>query len=72
MTNTLELRKLISEKGIKYIHIAEKLGITSYSLQLKIENKNEFKQSEIGKFCDVLNIESLEEKERLFFAKDVD
>lgn len=72
MTNTQELRKIISEKGIKYIHIAEKLGLTSYGLQLKIENKNEFKQSEVGKFCEILNITSLKEKEKLFFAKEVD
>jgi hypothetical protein len=72
MTNTQELRKIITEKGLKYITIASKLGISTYGLQLKIDNKNEFKQGEIVQLCKLLDIKTLKEKEKIFFDKEVD
>ena len=72
MTNTIELKKLISESGIKKNHIAKRLGLTHYGLQLKIEGKNEFKQKEIQELCKILNIDSLKKKDEIFFASEVD
>lgn len=72
MTNTIAVKKRISEKGLKLQYIAEMLGISRYSLSLKLENKNEFKTSEVTALCNVLEIKSLKEKEALFFAKEVD
>lgn len=68
MTDSKKLRELISANGLKLSFIAEKLGITPYSLQLKIDNKRQFKSEEIQRCCEVLNIKSLEAKEEIFFA----
>lgn len=67
MTNTKMLREIIKNRGIKLKYIAECLEISTYGLQLKIENKKEFKASEINKICTILNITSLKEKEEIFF-----
>lgn len=39
---------------------------------MKIDNRTEFKSSEIATLCEILNVESLEQKEKLFFAQKVD
>lgn len=72
MTNTKLLNDKIKASGLKKKYIADQLGITYYALQLKIENKNEFKSREILIMCKLLNITSLKEKEEYFFAKKVD
>lgn len=67
MTNTKTLKELIVQSGLKCIYIAEQLGISRYSLQKKIENKSEFKVSEVNALCNLLKINSLEQKEEIFF-----
>lgn len=69
MTNSKLLRELIDEKGFKLKYVAEKLGLSPYGLQLKIDNKQEFKTSEIAVLCDILEITSLKKKEEIFFAQ---
>lgn len=68
MTNTKLLNKKIVESGLKRKFIAEKLGLSTYGLQRKIENISEFKASEISTLCDVLDIKIVTEKEKIFFA----
>lgn len=68
MTNSKLLRALIDEKGFKLKYVAEKLGLSPYGLQLKIDNKQEFKTSEVAVLCDILEITSLKKKEEIFFA----
>lgn len=72
MTDTQELLKIIEKSGLRKGFIAEKLGLTTYGLQKKVENKSQFKAEEIKTLCEVLKITSLEEKEKIFFADDVD
>lgn len=72
MTNTEEVKKIILEKGLKLQYVAQILGITRYSLSKKLENKNEFKASEITALCKLLCIASLKERDRLFFVERVD
>lgn len=72
VTDTKELLKVIEKSGLRKGFIAEKLGITTYGFQKKVENKTQFKAGEIKILCDLLSIESLEEKERIFFATEVD
>lgn len=72
MTNSKALRNLIARQGFKLKYIADSLGLSPYGLQLKLNNKNEFKTSEITAICELLHIESLEEKEQIFFAKESD
>ena len=67
MTDTKALRERIEEKGLKLKAIAEKLGITPYCLQRKIENENEFKVSEVDKLSVMLGL-TLEETRAIFFA----
>lgn len=72
MTNTKRLIELIEKKGLKLKFVAEYLGLSSYGLSLKINNKSEFKTSEISALCDLLDITSLQEKEQVFFAQNDD
>lgn len=68
MTNTELLKAKIEESGLKREYLANKLGITRYSLTNKISNKSEFKASEIPKLCTELNIKSAKERDRIFFT----
>lgn len=72
MTNTEALNDIIEKSGLKKKYIAERLGLSSYGMQRKIENVNEFKSTEIAALCKLLGINSLEQKERIFFANSVD
>lgn len=69
MTDEILLRKKIKEKGFKINFIANELGLSSYGFLLKIQNKSEFKTSEVNRLCEILEINSLEEKEDIFFKK---
>lgn len=72
MTNTSLLKEKINASGLKIGYIAEKLE-TSYAwLNKKISGKVSFKAYEIQILCDLLGIDDLEEKDRIFFAKDVE
>ena len=69
MTNTELLEEKIAESGYKKSYIAKAIGLKSvYGLTKKLRNENEFKAKEINALCDLLNIDSLDEKERIFFA----
>lgn len=71
MTNTALLEKIIKDKGIKKGKLVKALN-TSYSwLKKKINNEKPFTADEMQKMCEVLGIEDLELKERIFFASDV-
>ena len=72
VTNSEELNKLIKKSGLKRGHIAEAIGISYYSLNKKINNESPFKAGEIQIMCELLGITDLEEKERIFFAEDVE
>lgn len=67
MTDTKILRERIKKSGIKYKFIATKLGISPYTLQLKINNDNEFKVSEVDMLSSLLGL-TLREKDAIFFA----
>lgn len=72
MTDTKELDRVIQESGLMKSYIAGKLGISLYSFQMKRENKRQFTAEQIKILCEVLNIKSLREKEKIFFANNVD
>lgn len=69
MTNTEMLRNLISKSGFKLEYLAEKCGITRQSLSNKITNRNLFTAKEIEILCRELKVNTLTDKERIFFAK---
>ena len=69
MTNTKLLEEKIEKSGYKKSYIAKAIGLKStFGLLKKIRNENEFKATEINILCDLLKIETLEEKEAIFFA----
>ena len=68
MTDTMALKELIARNGLKMKFVAEYLGLTPYGFQLKVENKQEFKTSEVAALCELLKINSLKEKEQIFFC----
>lgn len=72
MTDTNLLRKYIEEKGYKLKYVAAYLGLSGYGLSLKLNNVNEFKTSEINKLCKLLGIQSLRDKEAIFFKEKDD
>lgn len=69
MTDTKKLLRLIDESGLKKCHIAKVLGMADSTLSRKIANAQDFKAKEIDALCVLLGIETLEEKEQIFFAK---
>ena len=71
MTNTALLEQVIEESGYKKSYIAKCIGISSYALALKINNKNEFKANEIEIICQLLGINT-KDRMRIFFANGVD
>ena len=69
MTNTKLLEEKIDKSGYKKSYIAKAIGLKStFGLAKKIRNENEFKAKEINALCQLLKIDTLEEKERIFFA----
>ena len=67
MTNSLELKAAIVRNGYTQEEIAEMLGITVATLNYKINNKSEFKGSEIKKLAETLSL-SREQTDNIFFA----
>ena len=72
MTNTELLEKRIAESGLKKSYIAKMIGLSTFGLAKKIRNENEFKTSEVDGICRLLKINTLTEKEKIFFANKVD
>lgn len=69
MTNAKLLESKIQESGLKKVFIAEKLGISTTTLTALINNKAEFKASQICAMCQVLNIKDNDEIRAIFFAQ---
>ena len=67
MTDTIALRKAIEKSGLKYGRIAKEMGISSYTLQKKINNVVEFKASEIKKLSSLLSLSDAQ-RSSIFFA----
>ena len=71
MTNTLEFKSILVKKGFTVRTLADIIGISATTLSYKINNKREFTSSEIFAVQEALHL-TMEEKERIFFARDVD
>ena len=70
MTDSTALRDAIGKAGLKYKFVAQQLGLTPYGLAKKIDNKSDFKASEIAALSNIL---ALSERERthIFFKEIV-
>lgn len=71
MTNTAKLKAKIIEAGLVQDVVAAQLGMTSATFNYKLNNKTEFKASEIKKLAMILKL-TVEEVFDIFFAEDVD
>lgn len=69
MTDTIKLKQYIEDSGYKLEFIAKKCGLTYQGLKNKVENKTEFKATEIQALKDLLNM-STEESTAVFFCAD--
>lgn len=69
MTDTARLNDLIQKSGFKLSFIANRLGLSAYGFARKRDNLSEFTQSEINDLCDLLHIDSIEDRFAIFFAK---
>ena len=67
LTDSDALKSLIKSRGLKLKFVEDHLGLTSYGFALKLNNKQEFKTSEVAALFDLLEIKSLKEKDSLFF-----
>lgn len=72
MTNTLKLRALLIENNLTNEDMSKKLGISKQSFSMKINNKREFKTSEIYKLVCLLNITNSIDIMNIFFANCVE
>lgn len=71
MTNTAKLKAKIVEKGMVQEEIAQALGMTIATFNYKVNNKREFKASEIKKLSEHLSL-TAEEVNAIFFAEEVE
>lgn len=68
MTNKEMLEQAIRDKGLKKSFLAEKIGLTPAGFYNCLNNRAEFKASQINTLCELLGIEDLQTKEAIFFA----
>lgn len=71
MTDSNKLMELIKKKGYNVRKLANALGISHQALYQKINNKREFKTSEILKIQELLKLTN-EERDQIFFVSNGD
>lgn len=69
MVNTALLKELIEKSGKKKTHLATQCGLSRQGFRNKCNGKSDFYANEINCLCKELNINSPEERERIFFAE---
>lgn len=69
MTKTLELKALLIRQNLNQEQVAKELGITVPTFNYKLNNKKEFKASEIKKLSEILQM-TAEEVNNIFFAEE--
>ena len=70
MTDTQELRNMISKSGLRTDFICSKLGVTYQTLRRKINNESEFTASEISIMVELLHL-SDNQRNQIFFASEM-
>lgn len=70
MVDTIKLSDSLKKSGLKNCYISKKLKITDNSLSNKINNRTEFKPSELTALQGLLNL-SNDQFFEIFFAKEL-
>ena len=68
MTDSKKLKDKIKESGKKKGYLADVLGVSRVTFYNLINNKAEFKASQIDILCKELGITTLSERKDIFFA----
>lgn len=68
MINTNLLKAKIIANGFTQERIAQKMGMSKNTFSSKINNKAPFNIAEVFQLCELLHIESAEEKCAIFLA----
>lgn len=69
MTNIELLGKKIQESGLKKSYIAARIGVSPTTFTALLQNKTEFKASQIRAICEVLDIQDDAEIRSIFFSQ---
>ena len=69
MTNTKLLEDAIERSGLKKGHIAERLGVSRANLVSLINDRAEFRASQIRVLSELLGL-TTEQRDAIFFADD--
>ena len=72
MTNTKEFDVALVRSGITKKEVAKQLGLSEMGLYKKVNNITEFKASELAKLYSLLDLRTMEQQQRIFFAPAVD
>lgn len=68
MVNTILLKEKVEASGYRTAWIAEQLGITRSSWSYKLNGHRSFSTEEVKMLCKLLKINSLKERNDIFFA----
>lgn len=68
MTNTKLLEAAIKKRGLKKSYIADQLGISRGGLTNLINNRSDFRASQIQTLCNLLELNETQ-RNAIFFAK---
>lgn len=67
MTNTQELKALMTKNNFTQTKMAKMLGISTQSFNLKLHNKRDFKSKELQKIILKFELKT-DELQKIFFA----
>lgn len=68
MVNTILLKEKVEASGYRTAWLAEQLGISRASWSYKLNNQRSFTTDEVKLLCKLLKINSLRERNDIFFA----
>lgn len=66
--NANALKGRIMEKGLTQEKLAEKIGISQNTMSSRICGHSSFRTDEVKKICRILEIDSSEEKAKIFLS----
>ncbi len=69
MTNRKLLEDKIMQKGLKKSYLAKQIGVSRSTFCALLQNKSEFRASQIATLCKLLDIKDDETMKAIFFAQ---
>lgn len=69
MVDSKKLEEKIHQSGLKKGYLAERLGVSRATFSALLNNKSEFRVSQIRTLCEILGIHDDETLRAIFFAQ---